>query len=67
MNPCEMERRVLRLERNYNWFAVLMAVIALGAMCLCLTAVRSIQASSNPDVLRVRETDRHQTKTESNA
>ena len=22
MNPCEMERRVLRLERNYNWFAV---------------------------------------------
>jgi hypothetical protein len=55
MEPCELERRILALQRNYTLLLVVTAVLALGAVCLYLRPVRSIQASSTPDVLRVRE------------
>ncbi len=55
MEPRELEARILRLQRNYARLLVLTAVLAATVVCLYLSLVRSIQASSAPDVLRVRE------------
>jgi hypothetical protein len=55
MEPRELEVRILRLHRSYTRLLVLTAVLAVTVVFLYLSSVRSIQASSTPDVLRVRE------------
>ena len=51
----ELEARILRLQRNYNRFVVLVAVLAVAVIGVYLSTFGSARASNTSKVLRVRE------------